>query len=113
MIYKIFTLFLCCVFISCKVKFVKSNKNLDAAEARMELKNLWVWLDDYRSVNGHFPQDLSDLKVINPTLLSKYEYTPNAGAILVKTNSSQCGTFWLLSSDGEIREIYSMDSRGE
>lgn len=104
MILRIVTVLLCFIFICCKPKVIESAKDVNAAEIQMELKNLWVLLEDYRSTNGHFPQTLSDLNGIDPASLSKWDYTPNATPVVAKSISNQSGTLWLLSADGKIRK---------
>jgi hypothetical protein len=100
---RIVTILLSFVFICCKPKLVESAKDMESAEVRMELKNLWVLLEDYRSANGHFPRALSELQGVDHASLSKWDYTPNASPVIVRSIKNENGLFWLLSADGEIQ----------
>lgn len=100
---RIVTILLSFVCICCKPKLVESAKDMESAEVRMELKNLWVLLEDYRAANGHFPRALSELQGIDHASLSKWDYTPNASPVIVRSINNENGLFWVLSSDGEIQ----------
>ena len=109
---RIVTIILSFVFICCKPKIVESAKDMESAEVRMELKNLWVLLEDYRAANGHFPRALSELQGIDHASLSKWDYTPNASPVIVRSTKNETGLFWLLSADGEIQRTLP-DSMGK
>ena len=107
MILRIVIILVSFVFLCCKPKLMESARNMESAEVRMELKNLWVLLDDYRSAQGHFPRTLSKLEGIDPASLSKWDYMPNASPVIVQSIRNENGFFWSLSADGKIQKTLS------
>jgi hypothetical protein len=85
MIFRIVAILLIIFFICCKPKLVKSAKNVESLEVRMELKILWVLLEEYRSLKGHYPRALSELEELDSVSLTKnWDYKPDSSSLIVE-----------------------------
>jgi hypothetical protein len=86
----------------CKPKLVASAKDIESAEIRVELKNLWILLEDYRTTHGHFPEKLSNLEGIDSILSNEWDYTPNDSQFIVKSIEEKNGFSWRMSVNGAV-----------
>lgn len=108
MIFRIVAIFLSLFFIYCKPKLVKSAKNVESLEVRMELKNLWILLEEYRVLHGHYPRALSDLEELDSVSLTKnWDYKPDSNSLIVESpkKGDKNKTIWVLNADGKINQI--------
>jgi hypothetical protein len=89
------------IFISCSPPSDDLAREKDAAEARMELKNIWILLEEYREINGSFPDTLRLIENEKAFDLKKWTYDPNA-EIVVWSNDNRNRKRISLRADGEI-----------
>jgi hypothetical protein len=93
---------------SCKhVVEIKAQKNENEVQLKMDLKCIWILLNEYKTTNGNWPisiDDTSDLYEGDKIDFSaiKYHYPPSAG-ISLEAKDSTNGKVFVVTTGGQIK----------